>query len=82
MSFVEQAGLSNKIAKFVALKAQIGPTKFGDRACPCVGNEGRRKFFTKRPIKSGIVGNDKVGRLDQRVEGGDLSRLGSWRRRG
>jgi len=72
MIFVEKAGLSDKIAKLAALKAEIGPPDFLNRVGPCLRDERWRKLFAERPVEASIVGDHQVGRLDQCVEGGDI----------
>ena len=61
---------------------------------PGLARKGLGKHFAKRPVKAGIVSDDEIGRIDQRLEGlyvdhltfdhrvGNAGQLGDIRRNG
>ncbi|MNI39402.1 hypothetical protein D3C73_935830 [compost metagenome] len=69
MALVEITGLADQVAELGAFKAPRRPVDLGVRTRPRLVRKYRRKNLTERPVKPGIVGDDEIGRRDQRPHG-------------
>ncbi len=77
MAILEKAGLPDQIAKLGAFEATCRPIDLRIRTSSGLIREVRRERLAERTIEAGVMGDDKIGQLDQCPHGLHVYHLAS-----
>ena len=75
VTVVEPAAAVDEVAELGALEADLGPGHLGHRACPGLVSESIAEALAEAAVELGVMGDDDLGRLQQRADGHHVDRL-------